>query len=165
MRKKFAIITVLTVYALTIFSYIWMDGSHTILERHINYSPTSFSLSNSSPLTWLIPIIGIGMLMLPWFWRVGFATKRNSYKFSIFPCSYGNNGKVSGILLSAGVTFVLLCAIIFTIDVGFANLKYSKEDLWLCWFCYITAGIFAAIINVCCGLFSPKNYKKHSGEV
>ena len=43
MPKTIAKYAILIVYAITIFSFIWMDCTHTIREGNQNYSPEAFS--------------------------------------------------------------------------------------------------------------------------
>lgn len=160
MYKTIAKYAILIVYAITIFSFIWMDCTHTIREGNHNYSPEAFSLAYASPLTWLFPIIGIGMLLLPWYWRVSYAKKDNSCAYSFYPCSNGNFRKSVGLLFSIVTILISLCAVVITICIGFASdTWYMEEDLGLCLIFYVLAGIYAAITNLCFGLFFPKNYK------
>lgn len=160
MPKTIAKYAILIVYAITIFSFIWMDCTHTIREGNQNYSPEAFSQTYASPLTWLFPIIGIGMLLIPWYWRLGYAKKDNSFAYSLYPCSNGKLRKFIGLLFSIVTTMISLCAVVITVCIGFGSgLWYMEEDLGLCLACYVLTGIYAIITNLCLGLFFPKNYK------
>lgn len=100
------------------------------------------------------------MLLIPWYWRLGYAKKDNSCAYSLYPCSNGNLRKFIALLFSIVTTMISLCAVVNTVCIGFGSgLWYMEEDLELCLACYVLTGIYAIITNLCLGLFFPKNYK------
>lgn len=150
---------VVIIYAIIVLSFIWMDCTHTIRPGNCNYSPESFSLLYSHPISWLIVSLSLGMFLLPWYWRLGYAKEDNSCRWNLFPCSKGNISKVLGIFFSIAITFVTLCAIILTVWIGCSIKWYMEEDLDFGLFFYIFFGIIFTIVNLCFGLFSPKKYQ------
>lgn len=53
-------------------------------------------------------------------------------------------------LFSIVTILISLCAVVITICIGFASdTWYMEEDLGLCLICYVLAGIYAAITNLC----------------
>lgn len=160
MFKSIARYFIIALFATAILSFIWMDCTHTIRDGNHNYSPESFSLSFSHPLLWLIPIISLGMIFLPFYWRTTYATQSSACKYSIFPCGKSMFSKILGGILSFIVIFIVLCAVEATIVVGLSRTWYMEEDLGLMLFAYIFFGIFAFVINLSYGMFSPKIYRK-----
>lgn len=160
MIKRISRYCIVLLYVVTVFSFIWMDCTHTIREGNQNYSPESFSLSYSHPILWIIPILGIGMLLLPWFWRVGYDSPDNSFAFGIFPGGKSLFGKFIRIILTLVFSIVTFCAIYFTIWVSFSCSWYMQEDLGIMLLLYGFFGLIAFIINLYYGLFSRKLYRK-----
>lgn len=160
MHKFIARYFIIVIFASAILSFIWMDCTHTIRDGNYNYSPESFSLSYSHPLLWFIPIISLGMILLPLYWRSAYTTHNNSYKYSIFPCGKSMHSRILGGILSFYSIFMVLCSVGTTIVVGFSRAWYMEEDLGLMLFSYIFVGLIAFIINLSFGLFSPKVYRR-----
>lgn len=159
MLKLIARYFIIAIFVSAILSFIWMDCTHTIREGNYNYSPESFSLSYSHPLLWFIPIISLGIILLPLYWRITYATNNNSCKYSIFPCGKSMSSRILGGILSFFGVFMALFAVGMTIVVGHTRTWYMEEDLGLMLFAYIFFGIIAFIINLFYGMFSSKIYR------
>lgn len=156
MNKKCKII--LVIYCISILSFVWMDATHTIKDGNMNYSPESFSIFNMEPLSWLIPIFGLAMLMLPLYWRV--CECKNVWKWSIFPCKDSYISHIIGLIFTLLNLLITIPAIILTIGIGIVTTTvwYTEANFILMLFMYVFFGIIGFIINLCYGLFLPQNY-------
>lgn len=160
MNRRIAVLIIVVIYAITVFSFIWMTGSHAIINGNSNYSPVAFSFGNVKLAYCLIPILGLAMILYPWLWRFRYGNSDNSCRFNIFPCRYNKATCWIGIIFSFGYTFVAVCAITLTLYSSVYASWYMEEDLGLMLFCYAFFGFLALVINIILGVFSLKNYRK-----
>lgn len=137
-----------------------MTGTHAIVGGNRNYSPVAFSCGNVKYADCCILIIGLALILYPWFWKFRYGNSDNSCSFNLFPCRRNKIIRWIGIILSLGYTFVAVCAIALTLYVSADSSWYMEEDLGLMLFSYAFFGFFALVINISLGIFSPRNYKK-----
>lgn len=160
MNRKTITIIILAIYVITILSFIWMTGTHAIIEGNRNYSPVIFSLGNVKFAYCLFPIFGLAMILYPWFWRFNYGNSDNSCKFNLFPCRNNKAIRWTGMIFSLGYTVVAVCAVALTLIASATSTWYTEEDLGLMLGCYAFFGFLAFVFNICLGVFSPKNYRE-----
>ena len=146
-------------YVLVVLSFVWMDATHIVREGNSNYSPEPFSLWNTEPWAWAFPLLGVAMLLLPWFWRMG--AKTGVWGWSLFPCKHTNISRFIGFFLSLINLIVSFSVISLTIMCGILSTGgwYKSEDWWVMLAMYGFCGFIAAVVNLCYGLFSVKKYR------
>lgn len=160
MNRRIAVIFIVAIYAVTILSFIWMTGTHAIVNGNRNYSPVAFSFGNVKLAYCCIPIIGLALILYPWFWKFRYGNSDNSCNFNLFPCRGNKTIRWIGMILSFAYSFVAVCAIALTLFASVYSSWYMEEDLGLMLFCYTFFGFLALLINISFGVFSPKNYNK-----
>lgn len=165
MNKKVGKTIIITLYSLCMLSYIWLDCTHTIRGTNVNYSPESFSLAYAEPLTWLCPLYGLGMLLLPWYWRLGFSTPGQSCVCSIYPCRKHIFSRAIAAIFSLLNAFVSFFAVVLTLCCLFLLGKwYEPEDIGLALMMYIFGGFIAMMLNLGYGLFLPRKWRRNVSE-
>lgn len=158
MKKKIGRAIIITLYSLCTLSYIWSDCTHTIRGTNVNYSPESFTLLYADPTTWLCPLYGLGMLLLPWYWKLGFSTSGQSSVCSLYPCSKHIFSRAIAVIFSLLNAFVSFFAVLLTLCLLLPNVWYDCDFYQIALSMYVFWGFTAMILNLCYGLFLPHRW-------